>query len=482
MEEVDILLINGTIITMNSTREVIENGAIAVKGNLIHDIGNSKYITERYQAKKIINASRKAIMPGLIDTHGHSGHSMIKNAGTHLDGFGWRTMVDHVYFRSATEDFWFADGMLSALERLKFGTTYGVSMLGSAPRSDSPRYGQRFIDGVMEIGIRTMTCIGPPRAPWPRTFTDWKEGKRFDKQVTQETCFETTEQIIQDAHNSHNGKVNVWVSASRFSMPSPYDPMFDESHLPDALKLASRMREIANKYHVGMHTHAYAGVIASLNNYLPEVLGPDLLLAHCTGMTEEELDIMLASGVKVAHCPTTGRMYEYDASVPVVEMIDKGIVVGLGTDGSSSNSYDMFKDMCAAQFHQRMRFTDKWMLPPGKTLEMATIDGAKAVGLEDKIGSLETGKEADIIAIDLVKPHLTPAVMIPYLLTNEANGSDVDTVLVQGKILMENYDVKTVNEREVIDFAEKEAQKAVELSGIEPLMQLPEHFWGHSRY
>lgn len=480
--EVDILLTHGTLVTMNPGHEVIEDGAIAVKGKHILDIGPTNILLERYQARQVIDASRKAVLPGLIDTHGHAGHSMVKNVGTHLDGFGWRTMIDHIYFRGSTPDFWYADGIISALERLHFGTTYAVAMLGSAPRSDSAIYGQRYIDGVEEVGIRTMTCIGPPRAPWPKLFSDWEGNKRIDKWVTQEQCFEVTEQLIREAHNTHDGKVNVWVSASRFSLPSPYDPMFNEAHIPAALNLVKRMREIADKYKVGMHTHCYGGVVAELKRRLPQVLGPDLLLAHCTGMTEEELQIMSDTGVKVAHCPTSGRMYEYDAIVPIVEMIDRGIVVGLATDGSSSNSFDMFKDMRAAIFHQRMRFTDKWILPPGKVLEMATIDGARAVGMADKLGSLEVGKEADIIAIDLVKPHLSPAVMIPYVLVNEANGSDVDTVLVQGKVLMENYKVKTIDERKAIDFAEEEARKAVERSGVEPLMQLPEKFWGNSRY
>ena len=480
--DIDILIKNGILITMNPSREIINNGAIAISGAHIVDVGETEKLMNKYNSQKTIDASRKAVMPGLIDTHGHAGHSLVKNVGTHVNGAGWRTFIDHIYFRSATENFWYADGILSALERLRFGTTYGVSMLGSAPRSDSPIYGKRFIDGIMDVGIRTMTGIGPPRAPWPRIFSDWKNGKRIDKWLTQEECFKVTEELIRSSHNTHNGKANVWVSASRFSLPSPYDPMFDKSHLPDAFKLANRIREIADKYKTGIHTHAYGGVVASLQKHLPHVLGPDLLLAHCTGMYEEELDIMQEKDVKVSHCATSGRMYEYDAIVPVVEMIDRGIAVSIGTDGSSSNSFDMFKDIRAVMLHQRMRFADKWVLPPGKALEMATIDGARAIGQEDKLGSLEIGKEADIIAIDLVKPHLAPAVMIPYILANEANGQDVDTVIVQGKILMEEYEIKTVNEKDMIDFAEEEARLAVERAGVESLMQIPNGFWGHTRY
>ncbi len=481
--EVDILIQGGTLVTMNPEREIIKDGVIAINEGTILDIGDSTTLSDRYQAKHVIQASQKAVLPGLIDTHGHAGHTLVKTVGVHLNGFGWRTVIDHIYFRSSTEDFWYADGILSSLERLRFGTTLGIAILGSAPRSDSPRYGQRYIDGVAEVGIRGIVGIGPPRPPWPKKFSHWRDGKRVDLWVTMEECFESTEQLIHDAHNSHDGRIQVWVSASRFLLPSPFDPMFEESQLNYAYDQGNRMREIADKYKTGIHTHAYRGIISSLKEHLPHVLGPDLLLAHCTGLTDDEITILSETDTTVSHCPTARRIYTFPAPVPVVEMIDQGVIVSLGTDGSSPDrSFDLFKDMRTAILLQRLRFTDPWLMPPGKTLEMATIDAAKAIGMEDKLGSLEVGKEADIILINLAKPHLTPSFMIPYRLVHEANGQDVDTVIVKGKILMEDNIVHTVDEAQMISFAQQEAEQTIERAGVAPLMELPQGFWGHSRY
>jgi cytosine/adenosine deaminase-related metal-dependent hydrolase len=481
--EVELLVTNGTLVTMNPQRDVIEDGAIAINEGKILEIGATKILSAKYEPKHTINATKKAVLPGFIDTHGHAGHTLVKTVGAHLNGFGWRTMIDHIYFRSTTEDYWYADGLLSSIERLRFGTTFGTAILGSAPRSDNPIYGQRYIDGVAEVGIRGILGIGPPRPPWPKKFSHWTNGKKIDQWVTLEECFETTEELISKSHGSHDGKILVWVSASRFSLPSPYDPMFDESQLDYAFDQANRIREIADKYHTGIHTHAYGGVISSLEKYLPHVLGPDLLLAHCTGVSEDEVDILNNTGTKVSHCPTARRIYTFPAPVPVVEMIDKGVVVAIGSDGSSPDrSFDLFKDMRTAMLIQRLRFTDPWLMPPGKLLEMVTIDAAKAVGMEDTIGSLEVGKDADIILVDLNKAHIAPIFMIPYRLVHEVNGQDVDTVIVQGKVLMEDNVVKTVDEEAVLNLAQEEAENAVERGGVEPLMGLPEGFWGQSRY
>ncbi len=449
---------------------------------MIIDIGVAKDLSKRYKAKRVLETNRRAILPGLIDTHGHAG-SLLKTIGIHLEGRGWRRMYDHICFRGTTEDSWYADGLLSTLERVRFGTTLGVSILGSAPRSDVPIYGRRFIDGISEVGCRGIVGIGPSRPPWPKKFSHWRNGKRIDQWVTLDDCLKTTEELISDAHNSSDGRIQVWVSASRFSVPSPYDPMFEESQLEYALDQAKRMREVANKYNTGIHTHAYGGVISYLEEHLPTVLGPDVLLAHCTGISEEELGILERTNTKVSHCPTSKRMFSYPVSVPILEMIERGIVVSLGADASAPDrTFDLFRNMRAAILLQRKRVLDPWALPPGKVLEMVTIDAAKAVGMEDRIGSLEVGKEADIILINLESPHLKPTFMIPYRLIHQACGHDVETVLVRGKIIMEDNSIKSIDEDGVMTFAQEEAEKMVECSGIAPLMQIPNQFWGHSRY
>ena len=135
-----------------------------------------------------------------------------------------------------------------------------------------------------------------------------------------------------------------------------------------------------------------------------------------------------------------------------------------------------------AMILERLRFTDPWRLPPGKALEMVTIDAARAIGLDRDIGSLEAGKKADVILVNLRAPHLVPNVMPVHRIVHEATGHDVDTVVVDGTVLMQGRRVLSVDEDATLDFAEEQARLAYERAGVERLMELPENFWGSSRY
>jgi len=168
---------------------------------------------------------------------------------------------------------------------------------------------------------------------------------------------------------------------------------------------------------------------------------------------------------------------------PVVELLDAGVTVGLGTDGSAPDrTFDIFSDMRMAQALQRHHFHDSSYMPPGKVLEMATIDAAKALGIGNEIGSIEAKKRADIILVNMNKPHLTPRFMIPHRVVYEAYGHDVDTVIVDGKIIMEDRVVKTVNEEEMLDQAQRVAEEVVEQNSLEKYLEITKGFWGYSKY
>jgi cytosine/adenosine deaminase-related metal-dependent hydrolase len=171
------------------------------------------------------------------------------------------------------------------------------------------------------------------------------------------------------------------------------------------------------------------------------------------------------------------------ARCPVPELIDAGVTVVLGSDaGAPDRSFDMFRHMFVAMRYHRRHFRDSRVLPPGKTLEMATIDGAKAFRIEDSVGSLEPGKKADIILLDMSKPHLYPLNMPVDRVTYFANGGDLDTVIVDGEILMEDRKVKTVDETAVLEKAQTELEAAIDRSGLKNLHETTGKYWGHSRY
>ena len=168
---------------------------------------------------------------------------------------------------------------------------------------------------------------------------------------------------------------------------------------------------------------------------------------------------------------------------PVPELLDAGVTVMLGSDGTAPNrSTDMFRHMFQCMHYHRTYYHDPAYLPPGKVLEMTTTDAARGLGMEKEIGSLEVGKRADIILVNMFKPHLYPLNMPVYRVIYFASGGDVDTVIVDGKILMENRIVKTVNEEEVLERAQREAEAMFDRMQLRHLLKTPDRFWGHSRY
>lgn len=479
--DVDLIIEGGYVITMDAGRRLIPEGSVAIRKDRIAAVGPVDEVAAQYRARERIDARGKVIMPGLIDTHGHGGHSLMKTVAAHLDGFGWRTMIDHVYFRSTDEAFWYADGLLSALERLKFGTTLGMSILGSAPRADRPEPAERFAEGVAEVGVRGAVGIGPARPPWPKTLSWWSGGRKVDYQVTMEDTFATVGTVARRWHGGAGGLISIWVSASRFSAPSPYDPMFNKDQLADAARQARLMDRTAREYGLGIHTHAYRDAVAYVHKEFG-ILGPHVCLAHCQGLTPEEVRIMADTGASISYCPTARRIYTYPDRCPVPESIDAGVAVAIGTDGSAPDrTFDLFKDMRTTMILQRYALNDPWILPEGKVLEMVTIDAARALGMGDELGSLEVGKKADVITINLRAPHMVPAFTVPYRVVYEAGGHDVMDVVVNGRLLMKDRHVLSIDEQRVLDLAQREAERAVERSGIAPLMELPERFWSHSR-
>jgi cytosine/adenosine deaminase-related metal-dependent hydrolase len=168
---------------------------------------------------------------------------------------------------------------------------------------------------------------------------------------------------------------------------------------------------------------------------------------------------------------------------PVPELIDAGITVALGSDGiAPDRSYDMFRHMFQCMHYHRRHFRDPAVLPHGKVLEMATIDAARALGLAGDIGSLEAGKKADIILVDLFKPHLVPLNMPVHRITSFANGADVCTTIVDGRILMENGAVTSVDEADVLERAHAACERMLDRTGLRAMLEPPANLWGATHY
>lgn len=200
---VDILIKNGIIVTMNPTRRVIMDEAIAVEKDRIIDVGPSHELEKSYSADLEIDARGMVALPGLMDGHGHAGHSLLRSLGMHNDT--WYPACDVIYAEASTEEFWEVDALLTYLERLRFGTTCGITFFGggdSVMRVDDPVFAKRHCEAAEKVGVRAFLAVGPRRPPFPSKYARWSGGTRREHMVSFEEQMKTCEKIIEQNHEA----------------------------------------------------------------------------------------------------------------------------------------------------------------------------------------------------------------------------------------------------------------------------------------
>jgi len=195
---------------MDPKRRIIEDAAVAIEGSKIIDTGKTEELVKKHDADLVIDATKKAILPGLMDGHGHAGHSLLRTLGMHNDT--WYKACNDIYATGSTKEFWEAESALLYLERLKFGTTCGISFLGggdSIMRVDDPKYAKVHCDAAERIGIRTFVAVGPRRPPFPSLYADWSGDMRSDYMVDFEGQVSVCEKIIEENHNRASGRIKI---------------------------------------------------------------------------------------------------------------------------------------------------------------------------------------------------------------------------------------------------------------------------------
>jgi 5-methylthioadenosine/S-adenosylhomocysteine deaminase len=475
-QSADLLITGGTLITMDSARRIIEDGAVAIRADRIVGVGTTQEIRARFRGGQVIDATRKIIMPGLIDGHGHAGHTLLKTLGTDIGG--WNRAAERMYARGSTTDFWKADALLAGLERLKGGVTTSVTLFGGGNdvyRVDDQKYGDAYLDAIEDIGVRWTLAVGPRRGPYPSTFTEWTGTTSRDNQVSFDRQMEVSDALIRKWNNAGNGRVKMAVV---FPTITP-NANLTGTALEEIKAQARAARDLSKRHRVFFAQDGHTRGTVKFADELG-LLGPDALFSHATELTEEEIKLVASSGTRISHNPSA--IFSMRGRNPTTELIDAGAIVMLGSDGPAPDrSYDMFRHMFQATRYHRFHFRDPSVLPAGKVLEMVTVDAARALGMEREIGSLEVGKKADVILVDWFKPHMVPMNMPVYRLVYFANGDDVATVIVDGRVLMRDRRVLTVNETEILTIAQREADLAMSRAGLNDLTALPAGFWGTTR-
>ena len=240
------------------------------------------------------------------------------------------------------------------------------------------------------------------------------------------------------------------------------------------------MLELGRRHGTLFHQDGHRSGSIDMADRMFGLLGPDALLSHSTDLTEADIAALVRTGARVVHNPSA--IASVRGYCPVPALLDRGVLVALGSDGTAPDrSADMFRHMFQCmRLHQR-EHRDERLMPPGKVLEMCTIDAARALGMADRIGSLEPGKRADIITVDMRRPPLVPANMPVWRTVCFASGQDVSDVVVDGRVLMEDRTVPHVDVADVLDAAEKETGLMLDRTGLRPMLAEPSSMWGAAR-
>jgi cytosine/adenosine deaminase-related metal-dependent hydrolase len=474
---IDLILSGGTVVTMDKKRRVIRNGEVAIDRGLILCVGEAGEARAKYQAREDVDCEGHVVMPGFVDAHGHAGHSMFRFVIK--DTRYWMPAMTHTYMHYVSDEFWYYEGRVTALERLKSGVTTGVCVMGSQPRCDDPVFSINNAKAYAEVGIRDIVCTGPCHVPWPHNFSRWLDGKRVTRAVSFEEVIKSLEIVVKTLNNTNNGKTYAYVTPFGIVTsinPSGATPREQLGVLGEHDKLQAReMLRIAKEYGTRIHSDCFGGMLyLAMQDLENAVLGPNVHVQHCSRLSDDEVKLLADTGTCASIAPGSGA--------PVHRMLDMGVNIAASTDGSHpGRGMDMFGCMREFQQFYREFCGDYSLLPHEKMLELTTIDAAKVVGLDHLIGSLEEGKRADIITVNLLNPRLTPNFNLIHSVVMSASGCDVDNVMVDGEFLLREGRVLSVDERQILREAQREAGETVERANLNGFAYLRDAYWGQAR-
>ncbi|MEM2897344.1 MAG: amidohydrolase, partial [Candidatus Bathyarchaeia archaeon] len=407
------LIAGGLIVTMNQKREIIEDGAVAIEDNKIVDVGKHEELKKKYRTDEVMDARGKIILPGLICTHTHMpyvlGHNMpvdlskLKSFIELLTKWAWPMLEDKI-----TKDYIYHASLFACMRMVKSGTTC-INEMVEAPFD---------IKGCLDYSAKAVEEIG----------------------MRANIAYEATERVsVENAKEGINENLRFaksWNQKNESRIRGRFGVHTAFTCSPEMLK---EVRELATKHNAGIHIHIAESTyeIEFLKNkygktsvellHEIEFLGPDVLAAHCIHLSDNDLRLMKLNEVRVSHTPMSNMLGACGvARVP--DMLDMGIVVSLGHD--CFFTLDIFEYMRAAFLLHKIHRLNPLVMAPHQVLEMVTINGAKALGLESEVGSIEVGKKADIIIAKPVSPTPVNAFTLASYLVSDVNGSNVETVII----------------------------------------------------
>jgi len=456
---IDLLVSGWYVVTMNETRDIIHHGSVAIQGDRIIDVGKTADLERRYNPKKRLGGERFVVTPGMINSHIHITGEPITRGYVPDDTpfeenvFQWLCPLYAV--QNAEEEA--ISGKLASVEMLRSGTT-------SFLEAGTINYLDDVFEGLVEVGIRGR--VG--KWTW-----DLPPEPSIYRQSTDEAIAGLEQQL--DAHKSHaNGRIGAWsILVGHTTCSSP---------LWNAAKALAVEHDVGFGFHMSPAKMDSDGFIAEFGQRPMErlfeqgILDDRCVITHCVHMSDHEIDLIAQTGAHVAHCPTTALKVSYGVTQigKFPEMAQHGINLGIGTDGNNASNYS---DLMRATYLVAGLFkdarTDPQMFPAEIAYEMATLNGAKALRMDGEIGALTPGCKADIVLHNTDRPEWRPLLNVMNQLVWSADGRGVHTVLVDGKVVIEDGRCQTIDEDKLWHDAQQMGEAITGRSGLPDKAKYP---------
>lgn len=440
----DALITDTTVLTGGTPGQVLRNGALALQGNTIVEVGTSRNLIARYPNFPRIALPRCAVIPGFINSHTHTTLTVLRGG---VEDMG-QNIMEVVYgymmpiIHAMTDGQRRAMASLGCLEAIRSGTTTIVDPMLAV---------SSYADTMADSGLRLYLCESVSDA---KVTEIWAKGYQYDRSLG-EASLQQAVDLIDRHHDTLNGRVRCLVSAHAPDSCSPW--------ILDELRELARSRGLGRTVHLAQSPQEVEQVKVMTRGrtsaqYLDDHgwLDRDVLAAHCHWCDSSDIDMLGRKGVTAVHCAASSSRRGYHRLAKVPALVDAGVNLTLGTDNMSE---DMFDAMRIGIVVNRGMRGDGYNPTPAEVLSWATVNGARALGRDD-LGTLEAGKKADLSVIRLDRPHLTPLLDLTSSLVHYAQASDVESVMVDGEWVMRDSQVLTMDEDKVIQDAQQVAMEA----------------------
>jgi len=439
-----VLFKNALVVTMNNKREIF-SGHVYIEKDRIVEVNS-----DREGADRVIDATGHALIPGLIQPHIHLCQTIFRGCADDMELLDWlKLRIWPLEGAHDAESIYFS-ALLGCGELLQGGTTSIVDM-------ETVHHADAAISAIADSGIRAITG---------KVMMDWGKSVPATLRESAEDSLSESVRLLKKWHGSHGGRLHY-----------AFSPRFVVSCSEHLLRQVSIL---AKEYGVQVHTHASEnrGEMALVErergmrnvHYLDYLglTGPNLLLAHCIHIDENEINILAASGTKVAHCPSSNLKLG-SGIAPVPELLARGVPVGIAADGAPcNNNLDMFQEMRLASLIQKPLHGPTAM-PASRVFAMATLGGAEAMGMASLLGSIEVGKKADLALVSLTGLHNSPheKSSIYAQLVYQLKSSDVTTTMVDGQLVWHKGVLTTINKEDVIGHCRRAIVRLSKRAGVD---------------